>query len=205
MTAQLHPVAAFPFPRAAADVVGIAASAGGIEALGVVLGGLRPDFPAAVVVVQHLSPRHESHLARILGRRTPLGVKWAEDGDRLAPGVVYVAPPDRHVVLHPEGTLSLTRTERVRHVRPAADVLFPSLAASCNERGVAVVLTGADANGAAGVRHVKAAGGFVIAQDRTTSQFFDMPRAAIQTGCVDLVLPVGEIGPVLDWIVREGG
>jgi two-component system, chemotaxis family, protein-glutamate methylesterase/glutaminase len=204
MTAQLHPVAVFPFPQTVADVVGVTASAGGIEALGVVLGSLPTDFPAAVVVVQHLSPHHTSHLTEVLGRRTPLRVKWAEDGDRLAPGTVYVAPPDRHVALNPEGTLSLTRTERVRHVRPAADVLFPSLASSCKARGVAVVLTGTDANGAAGVRHVKEVGGFVIAQDPKTSRFFGMPRAAIETGCVDLVLPVGEIGSVLDRIVREG-
>lgn len=204
MTARLHPVAVFPFPRAAADVVGIAASAGGIEALRVVLECLPPDFPAAVVVVQHLSPHYPSQLVEILGRRTALPVKWAEDGDRLVPGTVYVAPPDRHVVLNPDGTLSLTRTERVRHVRPAADVLFPSLASSCKARGVAVVLTGTDANGAAGVRHVKQEGGFVIVQDRASSQFFDMPRAAIETGCVDLVLPVGEIAPALDRIVREG-
>jgi RNA polymerase-binding transcription factor DksA len=129
-------------------------------------------------------------------------VKPAEDGDRLAPGRVYVAPPDRHVLVNPDGTLSLTKTQRVRHVRPSADVLFPSLAASCGGRGVAVVLTGGDANGAAGVRVVKQAGGFVVAQDEATSRHFAMPRAAIETGCVDRVLPVGEIGPALDRLAR---
>lgn len=204
MNAQSHPVTTFPFPGTAFDVVGFAASAGGIEALGTVVGSLPADFPAAVVVVQHVSPKHESHLPKILGRRTQLRVKPAEDGERLAPGSVYVAPPDRHVLVNPDGTLSLTRTEKVRYVRPSADVLFPSLAASCRDRGVAVVLTGCGAIGAAGVRVVKRAGGFVIAQDEATSRHFDMPRAAIETGCVDLVLPVVEIGPVLARLTREG-
>jgi two-component system chemotaxis response regulator CheB len=202
MTARPQPVTAFPFPGAAFDVVGLAASAGGIQALGTILGGLPADFPAALVVVQHVSPKHKSRLAEVLGRRTRLPVKPAEDGDRLAPGRVYVAPPDRHVLINPDGTLSLTHTQRVRHVRPSADVLFPSLAASCGGRGVAVVLTGGDANGAAGVRVVKQAGGSVIAQDQATSLHFAMPRAAIETGCVDRVLPVGEIGPALDCLAR---
>jgi two-component system chemotaxis response regulator CheB len=106
------------------------------------------------------------------------------------------------VLVNPDATLSLTRTERVRHVRPAAEVLFPSVAASCRGRAVAVVLTGGDANGAAGVKVVKQAGGAVIAQDEATSLHFDMPRAAIETGCVDRILPVGDIGPALARLVR---
>lgn len=152
MTAHPHPRSEFPFPGSAFDVVAIASSAGGVQALGTILSALPADFPAALVVVQHVRPRHRSLLAEVLARRTPLRVKPAEDGDRLAPGVVFVAPPDRHVLVNPDGTVSLTHTQRVRHVRPSADVLFPSLAASCHGRGVAVVLTGGDSNGAAGVR-----------------------------------------------------
>jgi two-component system chemotaxis response regulator CheB len=199
-----HPAPHFPFPGAAFDVVAFAASAGGIQALSIVLGRLPADFPAALVVVQHVSPKHKSYLPDILGRRTRLRVKPAEEGDRLAPRRVYVAPPDRHVLINPDGTLSLTQTKKVRHVRPSADVLFPSLAASCRDRGVAVVLTGGDANGAAGVRVVKQAGGFAIAQDEATSRHFAMPAAAVATGCVDLVLPVGRIGPALDRLARDG-
>jgi two-component system chemotaxis response regulator CheB len=165
---------------------------------------LPEDFPAAVVVVQHIPARHKSLLAEILGRRTALRVKQAEDGDRLVPGRVFVAPPDRHVLVNPDGTLGLTRTEKVRHVRPSADVLFPSLAASCKDRGIAVVLTGGDANGAAGVRVVRQAGGTTLAQDEATSRHFAMPRAAIETGSVDHVLPLGAIGPALNRLAREG-
>lgn len=204
MPARAHPRPGFPFPGTAFDVVAMASSAGGVKALGTILAALPADFPAALVVVQHVSPTHRSLLPQVLARQTPLRVRPAADGDRLAPGAVFVAPPDRHVLVNPDGTLSLTRTERVRHVRPSADVLFPSLAASCHDRGIAVVLTGGDANGAAGVRVVKQAGGVAVAQDEATSQCFAMPSAAIATGCVDLVLPVEEIGPALVRLVRDG-
>jgi two-component system chemotaxis response regulator CheB len=98
MPESAEQVSASPFPDAAFDVVALAASAGGLTALGEVLGGLPPDFPAAVVVVQHLDPRHRSLMAEVLRRRTLRRLKHAEEGERLAPGTVYVAPPDRHLL-----------------------------------------------------------------------------------------------------------
>jgi two-component system chemotaxis response regulator CheB len=96
------------FARAAFDVVALAASAGGLMALSTVLSGLTADFPATIVIVQHLDPRHRSLMADILSRRTPLRVKQAEEGDCLTPATAYIAPPNRHLLVNPDGTLSLS-------------------------------------------------------------------------------------------------
>jgi two-component system chemotaxis response regulator CheB len=183
------------------DVVGIASSAGGLTALIEVLGGLNTDFPAAVVVVQHLDPRHRSLLAQILQRRTGLHVQEAGDHDRLRPGAVFVAPPDRHLLVNPDGSLSLTQSELVHFTRPSGDLLFESLAAAYGPRAIAVVLTGTGADGAMGVSAVKKRGGTVIVQDEASSEFFGMPSAAIRTGMVDFVLPLGEIAASLQVLV----
>jgi two-component system chemotaxis response regulator CheB len=115
---------------------------------------------------------------------------------------VYVALPDRHVLVTARGTLALAQTPKVRHVRPAGDVQFSSLVGSCGPRAAAVVLSGADSDGADGVRYVKAGGGLVVAQDPATAGHPAMPEAAIATGCVDYVLPIDQIGPLLDWATR---
>jgi len=185
------------FPNAAFDVVALAASAGGLAALNLVFAELPGDFPAALVVVQHLDPRHRSLMAEILGRRTRLRVKQAAEGDELRPGTVFIAPPDRHLLVNPDGTLSLARTQLVHFVRPSADLLFESVAASYRERALAVVLTGTGIDGTMGVQAIKKMGGTVIAQDEPSSDFFGMPGAAIQTGSVDLILPLTGIAPAL--------
>jgi two-component system, chemotaxis family, protein-glutamate methylesterase/glutaminase len=172
----------WPNPRAAFDVVAIAASAGGLRALTKLLSGLAGDFPASITVVQHLDPRHRSLMADILGRHSRLPIKQAEEGDRVQPGAVFVAPPDRHLLVNSDGSLSLSRTELVHFLRPSADLLFESVAASFKHRAVAVVLTGTGSDGATGVQAIKKMGGTVIAQDEGTSDFFGMPNAAIQTG-----------------------
>src|SRR5437016_778637 len=107
-----------PFANAAFDIVAMAASAGGLSALSHVLAGLPVPFPAAVVVVQHLDPRHRSLMADILSRRTSLNVQQAQEGSCLTPGVIFIAPPNRHLLVNPDGTLSLSQTELVHFVRP---------------------------------------------------------------------------------------
>jgi two-component system chemotaxis response regulator CheB len=188
-------------PDAVFDVVALAASAGGLVALSVVLGGLPADFRAAIVVVQHLDPRHRSLIAEILSRRTPLRVKEAAEGDTMTAGTVHTAPPNRHLLVNPDGTLSLSQSELVHFVRPSADLLFESVAASYGERAIAVVLSGSGSDGAMGIRAIKKMGGTTIAQDEGTSEFFGMPGAAIQTGNVDFVLPLVEIAPALVTLV----
>jgi two-component system, chemotaxis family, protein-glutamate methylesterase/glutaminase len=183
-------------------LVALAASAGGLTAISKVLSDLPPGFPASIVVVQHLDPRHRSLMADILARRTPLKVKEAEEGDRLLPATVYIAPPNRHLLVNPDGTLSLSQSELVHFVRPSADLLFESAAASYRERAIGVVLSGSGSDGSMGVGAVKKMRGTVIAQDEKTSEFFGMPGAAIQTGSVDFILPLDEISSAIVTLVQ---
>jgi two-component system chemotaxis response regulator CheB len=189
---------------AAFDIVAMAASAGGLTALSRVLTDLPYDFPAAIVVVQHLDPRHRSLMATILSRRTPLQVKQAEEGEHAVAATVYIAPPNRHLLVNPDGTLSLSQSELVHFVRPSADLLFESVAASYRERAIAVVLTGTGSDGVMGVQAIKKMGGTVIAQDEATAEFFGMPSAAIHSGSVDFVLPLDEIATALITLVVKG-
>jgi two-component system chemotaxis response regulator CheB len=189
--------------RAATDAVLVAASAGGLSALTAVLSELPANFPAGVAIVQHIEPHHRSMLAEILGRSCALPVTQATDGQRFEPGVVHVAPPDHHLLVDADGSLSLTRTELVHFVRPSADLLFESGAASFGRRAIGVVLTGTGSDGSLGVEAIKRRGGTVIAQDEETSDFFGMPGAAIEAGAVDFVLPLGQIPDALTSLVAE--
>jgi len=179
------------------EVVAFAASAGGLNALTHILAALPADFPAALVVVQHLDPRHRSLMADILNRRTALPVKEAVDGDELRPGRAYVAPPNRHLLVNPDRSISLTQTQLVHFVRPSADLLFESTAASFKERAIAVVLSGSGSDGAMGVQAIKKMGGTVIVQDAKNAEFAGMPEAAQATGMADFVLSLDEIAPAL--------
>ena len=190
--------------RGAFEIVALAASAGGLNALSQVLAALPKDFPAAIVVVQHLDPRHRSLMADILSKRTVLPVKQAQEGDVLIPGAALIAPPNRHLLVNPDGTLSLSQSELVHFVRPSADLLFESTAASYKDRAIAVVLSGTGSDGSMGVRAIKKMGGTVIVQDEKSSQFFGMPGAAVQTGSVDFVLPLDDIPPALVTLVGTG-
>jgi two-component system chemotaxis response regulator CheB len=182
------------------DIVAIAASAGGLTALAAVLSSLPASFGAAVVVVQHLDPRHRSLLAEILSRRTRLQVQEAVEGASLKTGNVFIAPPDHHLLVSRD-SLILSQAELVHFSRPSADLLFESVAATHAERAIAVVLTGTGSDGATGVTAIKKRGGTVIAQDEATSQFSGMPGAAVRTGVVDFVLALEEIGPALSSLV----
>jgi two-component system chemotaxis response regulator CheB len=184
------------------EIVAVASSAGGLAALTSVLSGLPRGFPAAVVLVQHLDPRHKTLLADMLGRRTELRVKMAEEDDHLAGGSVFIAPPNYHLLVNPGGSLSLSQSELVHFLRPSADILFESVAASFPARAVAVVLSGTGSDGAKGVQAIKKTGGTVIAQDEDTSEFFGMPSAAIGTGSVDIVLPLALIPSALVGLVQ---
>ena len=175
------------------EVVAMASSAGGLAALTNVLSELPNEFPLAIVIVQHLDPNHRSLMASILNRRTKLDVVEAREGDLLQRSTVYMAPPDRHLLVNSDETLSLSQTELVHFVRPSADLLFESVAASYKTKAIAVVLTGSGSDGGMGVRAIKKMGGKVIVQDEATSDFFGMPATAIATGCADYILPLNEI------------
>jgi two-component system, chemotaxis family, protein-glutamate methylesterase/glutaminase len=191
------------FPKAAFNIVALAASAGGLKALSHVLEELPANFPAPIVIVQHLDPRHRSLMADILNRRTSLQVKQAEEGDVVAAGTVYIAPPNRHLLVNPDTSLSLSQSELVHFLRPSADLLFESVAATYKDKAIAVVLTGTGNDGAMGVEAIHKMGGTVIAQEVETSEFSGMPNAAIQTGTVDFVLPLSNIAAALLSLVFE--
>ncbi len=186
------------------DLIVMAASAGGIDALGTVFAGLPAHFPVPVAVVQHRSTHLPNMLAHVLGRYTSLRVKTADAGETPQPGTIYLAPPDRHLSIAAGGTFRLTNGTLIHYTHSAADPLFLSAAEVHRDRVVAVVLTGGAGDGAEGARAVGLAGGMVLAQDEATSQVFSMPRATIATGHADAVLPLGEIGPALIRLVGTG-
>ncbi|MEF3115975.1 chemotaxis protein CheB [Streptomyces chrestomyceticus] len=191
--------------RSAADhyeVVALASSAGGIKALTAVLGSLGPDLAVPVLVVQHLDPRHRTIIAEVIARRTALRVKLAEAEERARPGTVYIAPPDRHLLVGPGGTLTLSGSELVHFLRPSADLLFESVAGAYGAQAIGCVLTGTGSDGAMGVDAVKSRGGTVIAEDPRTAEFKGMPEAAVSTGSVDFVLPLEEIAAVIRGLVE---
>lgn len=179
--------------RIADFVVAITCSVGGLEALIKILSGLPEDFPGAIVIVQHLSSKFKSRLPEILMRHTELALERAVDGAKLVEGSIYVAPPDYHLIINHDHTLGLSNAPKEHFVRPSAEYTFKSLANSYGTKAIAVVLTGYDSDGQEGVRLVKEMGGKVIAQDQATSKAFGMPKSAIETGCVDLILPLEEI------------
>ena len=183
------------------EIVAIAASAGGLNALTAVLGRLPADFDAIIVVVQHLDPRHRSLMPEIIGRRAVLPVYQAADKMELNPGSIYLAPPDKHLLVNRGGTASLTQTELVNFVRPSADLLFESVAAAYGDRAIAVVLSGTGHDGSIGVTAIKKKGGTVIVQDEASSEFFGMPSAAYRTGSADFVLALDEIASALQHLI----
>lgn len=180
------------------DVVAVAASAGGVQALSELIGALPADFPVPVLVVQHLDPRHETTIADILDHRAMLRVKLAVTGERAERGTVYIAPPDHHLLIGEDGELSLSGAARTHFVRPAADVLFRSVAQAYGPRAIACVLTGTGRDGAQGAQVVRSRGGKVIVEDPGTAAFPGMPRSAVDAGDVDLVLPLQEIPTTLN-------
>ena len=198
------PVSALP-SFAAFDLVAIVASLGGIEALPEVLAALPEDFPAPIAVCQHVGPASPLALPRILARRSRLPVSYAVPGQRLSAGRVLVAPPDQHLLVSREGRVILSRGPKVKACRPAGDPLLVSAAAAYGERTLGLVMTGLNTDGAAGAQAIKWAGGMVLAQDQATCRAVGMPRAAIATGCVDLVLPLEALGPAIVALVMAPG
>ena len=183
-------------------IVAMTASAGGVQALSQVLSSLTADFPVPVVVVQHLDPNHHSLLPEILERRCTIRIRQAREGDVLELSTAYIAPPDQHLLVNGDGTLSLSHSDLVHFVRPSADLLFESVAASHEERTIAVVLTGTGSDGTMGVQAINTMGGTVIVQDPETADFAGMPRAAVNTGAVDEILPLEEIASRLVELVH---
>ena len=192
----------FALPVLALPVVALAASAGGIQALITILSGLPAGFQPPVLIAQHVAPEHPSELVSILSRHTTLTVRYARQGERIPPGHVYVPPSGRRLEICPDQTLSLPAAVMLGLGRPSADRLFLSLAQSAGERAVAAVLSGIGSDGSQGIREINAVGGRTIAQDEESSLFPEMPRSAVDTGCIDFVLPLTKL-PKLESIPHQ--
>ena len=173
-------------------LVAIGASTGGPRALQTILSQWPRDFPAAVLVAQHISADFAGSLATWLSDGCKLPVRTARDGDRPRAGIVLVAGTDDHMVMRPDGTLAYTSEPIGNPFRPSVDVLFQSLARHWRP-SVAVLLTGIGRDGAQGLLELRRAGWHTIAQDPRTSVVYGMPQAASQLGAAVEVLPIGEI------------
>jgi two-component system chemotaxis response regulator CheB len=188
--------------RPECELIAIGASAGGLPALAKVVEAIDPGFPA-ILVVQHLDPRHESHMANLLSKKTRKTVKEAEDGESIVRDRVYIGPPDEHLLVT-KGKIQLAHSRLVRFSRPSIDLLFVSVAAVYGDRAIGVILSGSNHDGAAGIAAIKRAGGITMAQDPSTAEFRVMPQAAIDTGCVDLVVTLDKMGETLSALVARG-
>jgi two-component system, chemotaxis family, protein-glutamate methylesterase/glutaminase len=185
------------------DIVVMGASAGGIEAFREILRTLPSDFPAALFIVLHIAPDAPSRLPAILGRSTDLPVLHAYDYAPIEQRRIYVAPPDHHVVLHPDH-MRVVRGPRENRHRPAIDPLFRSAAAAFDRRVVGVLLSGLLDDGSNGLQIIHARGGVSVVQDPDDAEFSMMPHSAVLYDSPDWILPVVQIGPLLANLVTEG-
>jgi two-component system chemotaxis response regulator CheB len=174
------------------NVVVIGASAGGLRALEQVLGSLPAEFSIPIVAAAHRS-RESELFASVIQGTVALPVREAEDKEPLAAPGIFLAPPDYHLLLEPGGLLALSVDEPVSFSRPSIDVLFESAADAYGAGVLGVLLTGANHDGTHGLARIRAVGGLAIVQDPKTAESPEMPRAAIASGAVDSILPLGDI------------
>ncbi|MCR4264727.1 chemotaxis protein CheB [Nitratireductor sp. ZSWI3] len=174
-------------------IVGIVASTGGLAAIKTILKGLPPQFPVPVLAVQHVASGHMEAVAASLNVETALTVKVAADGDILAPATVYLAPDGRHMGVSGKKRIRIADDPPLDGFRPSGTYLFSSLAGAFGDGCLAVVLTGMGSDGTEGLKAIRAAGGLAMAQDAASSAVFGMPKAAIDSGLVDRIVPLGEM------------
>ncbi|HZR65488.1 MAG TPA: chemotaxis protein CheB [Terriglobales bacterium] len=177
------------------ELIAIGASAGGLPALMKIVSTIEPGGPA-ILVVQHLDPRHKSQIPQLLARRTNLHVKEAEDGELINRGTIYVGPADEHLLVS-EGKIQLAHSRLVRFSRPSIDVMFASVAATYGKHAMGVILSGSNRDGADGIAAIKRAGGITVAQSPESAEYRIMPQAAIDTGCVDHIIALDNMGKAL--------
>src|SRR5438067_8739415 len=189
-----------PASRAACAVVGIGASAGGLEAVSHLLARLPPDTGMAYVLIEHLDPKHESSLVRILAKATPMPVQESTNGMRVEPNQVYIIPRDTTMTIA-GGELKLKPRGDARGPHLPVDAFFRSLAEDRLSGAIGVILSGTGSDGTLGLEDIKAAGGITLAQDEESAKFAGMPQSAIRSGCIDVVsTPEG----IAEEIVRIG-
>ena len=185
------------------ELIVIGASWGGLRAVSEILSALPGDLDAAVVVAQHRRvDTLDGGLAGILGTQTSLSVRDVDDKEPIAPGHVYLAPPDYHLLVD-DRHFALSTDAPVHYARPSIDVLFESAADAYGNRAIGVILTGANDDGATGLARIKERGGVAVVQDPAHAERREMPRAAIAATVADAILPLEEIGPFLYGLVLD--
>ncbi len=184
------------------EAVVIGASAGGVEALSQILPALPADYPLAVMVVIHMLPDRRSVMANLFAQKCAIRVVEAEDKETIEPRTVYFAPPDYHLLVETDRRLSLSSEEPVLFARPSIDVLFETAADAYGPALVGVVLTGANADGANGLRAIAEAGGVTLVQTPELAYADAMPRAALQTAPGSLSLTPPQIADYLAQVRR---
>ena len=184
------------------DIVVIGTSTGGVEALSALVQGLPKNLPAAIFAVLHLSPESPSRLPEILNRHSRLPVRQPRDGEPIQLGHMYVAPPDRHLLVE-RGVVRVVRGPRENRHRPAVDPLFRTAALAYGPRVIGVVLTGALDDGTAGLYAIKQRGGVAIVQDPRDAMIASMPESALEYVKVDYCVPLHELAPLLARIVHD--
>ena len=179
------------------EVIAIGASWGGLNAVSTLLETIPAELEQAIVVAQHRSPQsRRGVLESLLQQHTARVVCEPGDKEPIEPSRVYVAPADYHLLVD-GGRFALSVEEKVQFARPSIDVLFDSVADAYRERAIGIVLTGANADGAAGLAAIKGNGGVAIVQDPATATRRAMPEAALAAAEADAILPLAEIGPFL--------
>jgi len=178
-------------------IIVIGASSGGVETLRQLFRGLKPGLRAAIFVVLHIPPDAKSYLPVILNKESPIPVTHARDGEKIAPGHAYIAPPDRHLIVQ-DGHMRLTFGPKENYTRPAIDPLFESAARYFGPRVIGVILSGNLSDGAKGLMRIKQAGGTAVVQDPDDALFPSMPLSALQYVQMDYRLPAAEIASLLN-------
>jgi two-component system chemotaxis response regulator CheB len=184
------------------DIVVVGASAGGIEVIAAILRDLPADFPASMFIVVHIAPQSPGYLAEILDRAGPLPVANARNGEAFARGRVYLAPPDRHLMLEPTGCTRVARGPRENRARPAIDPLFRSAAHAFGQRVIGVVLSGGLDDGSAGLRSINMCGGTTVVQEPLDATVTSMPMHALRSSAVDHCRPAARLGSLINRLVR---
>lgn len=179
------------------NAIVIGTSAGGLYALSYLFERMPVKYSLPVMVVQHRSKDQKDLLEEVLQARCKMKIKQADEKEKINPGLVYIAPPDYHLLIERDNSLSLSADAAVKFSRPSIDVLFESAADVYRSSLIAIVLTGASRDGAAGIEAVKMNGGLAIAQDPDEAHFPFMPKAAIETKMVDHILKLEDISKFL--------
>ena len=181
----------------------IGASAGGMDAIKTILMPLEEAFAASILIVQHVSPHSHGYMVNYLNGICHINIKEADEKEKILPGNVYIAPPNYHLLVEKDETLSLTVDPKVNYSRPAIDILFDSAAEIYQNELIGIILTGANSDGSKGLKRVKELGGLTIVQDPITAEADFMPKAAMEITEVDYILSLNEISNKLIKLVGD--